>query len=164
MNFLGISKPSEAIRAMIEGLKENSDREDFKIDMGSFGKTDESNICFGCAATCTLQKLSGVKFTKENIFRADRRTIAINRHLSEGDIILSKQLFNFESAIDGLRTGCYIDIIYFFELYDQFHEARTKDHELFKSYQSLPTLSTGSWMHNLAPYENFATELEKHGL
>ena len=59
-------KPSSAIRAMIDGLKKQSQREGFEVCMGTYGEY-RTGICFACAATCALQELAGVDFTDDMI-------------------------------------------------------------------------------------------------
>lgn len=45
-----LPKPSDAVQAMVDGLRAVDERDDFKIKMYQFGH-EEDGICFGCAAT-----------------------------------------------------------------------------------------------------------------
>lgn len=90
-----ISKPSEALQAMVDGLLEQNARPDFRIDMNTFGSFSEmKHVCYGCAATCAVQKLIGVNFNKENI---NLRGLAVN--------IEHVDLSAFEWRIDMARMG-----------------------------------------------------------
>lgn len=56
-----ITKPSEMVRAMINGLRRQDEREDFHIKMDKWaglGSLDGKPVCFGCAATCAVQELT----------------------------------------------------------------------------------------------------------
>ncbi len=82
----------EIILAMIEGLENPA----VEIDMHTFGDHQE-DICYGCAATNAICKISGVKFTPENINSTEDRAIAVNSDFYFLD--------SFESAIEYLRFG-----------------------------------------------------------
>ena len=90
-----ISKPSEALQAMVDGLKTQSKRKDFKIRMHTFGETN-GDICFGCAATCTVQQLTGINLTDTNIYLFQHSKV-LN--------IEKRDIEKFEIAIDGTRKG-----------------------------------------------------------
>ena len=95
-----ISKPSEALQAMVDGLKAQSEREDFVIDMDSYG-THDYKICYGCAATCTIQQLTGKKLTSKNIDETSDRAKFLK--LDEYD------LDDFEFIMNNVRSGYYIE-------------------------------------------------------
>lgn len=94
-----VPKPSDAIQAMIDGLLEQSERKDFKIDMDSFGDF-EKGICYGCAAVCCVQKLANVNFKD-----AYSITLAGQAEATGFD---SSDLDDFENAVDFLRMGCLL--------------------------------------------------------
>ena len=114
--FLGINQPSQAIFAMCDGIEDALARSDFRIDMDTFGRT-ENNICCGCAATCTLQKLSDLKFNQATIYGAVARFTAIlnkkESSLSWDDFDNLDRHMSFEQAIDALR-GCNFHPIFDF--------------------------------------------------
>lgn len=58
--FLGVSKPSQALRAMLEGLLA-ADRSDGLevVDMSDYG-SKSNGVCFGCAAHWALTQLSKI--------------------------------------------------------------------------------------------------------
>ena len=87
----------EIIMAMVEGLQNPS----IKVDMDTFGSV-KGGICFGCAATNTVCKISGKVFDGYNIWDVIDRGILIN---SNPDFLDS-----FESAIDALRHGGTTDV------------------------------------------------------
>ena len=52
-----------ALQAMVDGLKRQSKRKGFMVDMVTFGNVSPET-CYGCAATCTLQEMYGVNFER----------------------------------------------------------------------------------------------------
>ena len=92
--------PSAALEAMCDGLLEQYYRKDFIIDMGTFGGA-LNGICYGCAATCAIQKASGVNFTEETIY---------SKHTAGGHF----DIYRFEQAIDHARNG---QLKYLFEYF-----------------------------------------------
>jgi hypothetical protein len=62
--FLGISKPSQALQAMVDGLRATKDKHDGYtevVDMTTYGKWSPiSDVCYGCAATYALRALCPV--------------------------------------------------------------------------------------------------------
>lgn len=82
----------EIIMAMVKGLEKPVT----KINMATFGYSFVST-CYGCAATNTICKISGIKFTSLNINYRNYRARAVNS--TENFLEL------FELAINELRTG-----------------------------------------------------------
>lgn len=104
--FLGISTPAEAIEAMIAGLREHRKWEQFRVDMDTFGEV-ENGVCFGCAATCTLQQLAGRQFDHDDLWSREYRAQRLHESLEAVRV--------FELAIDRFRNGV-VDL-----LFDFFH-------------------------------------------
>jgi hypothetical protein len=100
-----ITKPSEALQAMVDGLLEQSKRGDFKIDMDTYGTYDENNICCGCAATCTVQKLLNKNLDKENI-----------DYESHSEFFGIEDIIEFESVMNEARMGYFSILIYIINL------------------------------------------------
>ena len=105
-------KVSAAIHTMCQGLRSNSEREDFRVDMTTFGTRsyistrdgvrdypteDEEKICYGCAATCTIQQIAKKQFVDADIYYTNTRAKFLG--FEENDL----QCFEF--AIDDLRKG-----------------------------------------------------------
>lgn len=110
-----VKKPSRAIKYMLDGLLKQSKRRNFKIEMATFGSTGlpSNNICYGCAATCTVQEIAGKNLTARmflNSHDADDWSVITAKHLSF-DI---EQLEFFEYAINSFRTGSPGSILNFF--------------------------------------------------
>jgi len=139
-------KPSDAITAMIEGLKEQSQRKDFEVDMLSFGRyfvmTDK---CFGCAATCTLQKLYNKNFSKDEIFTP---TYGI-----EG--VTQIEVQEFELMIDDFRKGGEEGFKSFLLYYDA---------PYIVPFKMMRELTTGRWRNRLKEYEAYRDQLKSIGL
>lgn len=96
-------KPSLVVRATIHGLQTASTREDFRLNMNTFGDTGKSGdkrVCIGCMATCAMQSLFNVTFTASNIDSAARRAnVAGLTHNPFGDY------YDLEVAVDRVRQG-----------------------------------------------------------
>lgn len=92
-----LPKPSDAIQAMIDGLEEQSERPKFQIEMSTFGEAGAGDVCFGCAATCTIQHAFEHNFTVDEIEGCYNRSEALNVDEEDLDI--------FEDVIDGFRQG-----------------------------------------------------------
>ena len=98
-------KPSEAIRAMLDGMQEIPNG-DFKLHMDTFGDYSRYSVegghkivCFGCAATCTIQQATGKLFKFEPTAVYDVVTRSRYLHIDREDLGI------FEHAIDDFRTG-----------------------------------------------------------
>lgn len=101
-----LKKPSVALQMMMDGLIEQSKREDFEIDMHDFGRSDGTKMCYGCAATCAIQKIAGKNLTVGNIaYSTDRAKYLGFRH---------NELRIFEDAIDQARKGDLYTLFEFF--------------------------------------------------
>jgi hypothetical protein len=103
-----------AVRAMIAGIKAQVLRKDFYINMNSFGNyhTNQNGngephiLCYGCAATCTMQEIMHRNFTPPEIVGSTNRAMALD--------VDPSQLSTFEQAVDGMRRGCIGDILVFY--------------------------------------------------
>ena len=144
-------KVSTALQAMIDGLKFQSQRKDFRVDMSTFGDfSDLGNrgnpVCFGCAATCTIQQLSEVNFTDSQINSPGERSRLTIRNLND--------LNRFEYAIDYARTG---DLIHIFE-----YMGNLDSHEF--SHDKQWVLYTDDWQEQLPLVQDFVEMLKLKGL
>lgn len=100
------NKPSIALDMMVKGLLKQDRRKDFEVDMGSFGGFAYSvKICYGCAATCTIQQIAKKNFQSSNIERSSCRAKVMG--------IDKYELDSFETAIDDARSG-YLSALYMF--------------------------------------------------
>ena len=90
-------KPSAVVNAMIVGLESHANRDDFKINMSTFGMEGIGGICVGCAATCAVEQITGHKFTTREIEGRENRAVSI--HVNYCD------LQHFEDVIDAFRHG-----------------------------------------------------------
>lgn len=112
-----VKKPSRAIQYMLDGLLKQSKRRNFKIEMMTFGSVDRINqnkVCFGCAATCAVQEISGKNLTPamfRNCYYKDDWVTATSENLNFHRL----QLRDFEFAINSFRIGQPEDILKFFD-------------------------------------------------
>lgn len=104
-----VPKPSDAIKAMWAGLNAQSKRDDFIINMGTFGGQNRfSKQCFGCAATCTIQQISGIDF------RPDQDKIETYGHRAKILGFEKVELAQFENCIDEFRWGNLDPLLFFY--------------------------------------------------
>jgi len=144
-------KVSTALQAMIDGLKFQSQRKDFRVDMSTFGDfSDLGNrgnpVCFGCAATCTVQQLSKVNFTDSQINSLKERSRLTIRD--------SDDLDRFEYAIECARLG---DLISIFD-----YMGARASRELIDDNRWL--LRTDDWQEQLPLVQDFVDMLKSKGL
>lgn len=100
-------KPSDAIRAMIDGLRASKTWDRFHVDMGSYGK-NIGVTCYGCAATCAIQQATGIMFHWNGIAQPSLRASKVNVTLDD--------LSEFEIAIDAFRRGAVEWIFRYYEI------------------------------------------------
>lgn len=93
-------KPSVVVRAAIHGLQTNKDRNDFRLDMGTYGGVGyrgEKVVCIGCMATVAMQSISNVVFTSSTIHNHHQHANACGS--SAIDVAI------FEIAVNDLRLN-----------------------------------------------------------
>lgn len=139
-----------AVEGMIVGLETQDARPDFMIHMGTYGGTHHGlagpDYCYGCAATATVQQLSGVNHTTDcNIAYKESRASLVHAPVDE--------LIKFEQTIDALRSG------YLGPLFDLFK----KDRQLVL-FRNLPRLHTCNWKTGLPAYRELLHDLKTKDL
>jgi hypothetical protein len=98
LKVLNLRTTGDAIEAMIKGLKKARKRKRFEVRMTTYGSADITrSICFGCAATVTLQEAAHRNFKPANIWDGCRRAAFLGLDRSE--------LGSFESALNSFRLG-----------------------------------------------------------
>jgi hypothetical protein len=149
------NKPSKAVRAMVEGLRDIKTRDDFEIDMSSYGDSDEEGtICFGCAATVTLMRVTGVTFTPDTIGQ-DRVDRMIAMGMDPTDTFSYYELQAFEMAINNLRLG---NVYVFLRGFLDSNTSRSLAEDI-----TVPRLGDNYTIDQLANYEILANWLEARG-
>jgi hypothetical protein len=139
-----ISKPSEALQAMVDGLIEQAQRSDFQIDMNTYGEyNNDDDICCGCAATCTVQKLLNKNLTKENI-NSDYHS----------EFYGIEDIKEFENVMDDARVGSLITLFDYFNLLDKF------ENDFDKRF----CLRTDNWEKQIPKVKELIKELRDKGL
>lgn len=145
---------SSAIRAMVNGLYNQSKRNDFEIDMDTLGEASKiREIFYGGAATCAIQEATGMNFTPDTIGDITVGARAYYLHVDASD------LGKFESGIDELRCGDPDEMAKYYGI-DDFFVATNYNMDDFY----LPELRTENWRELISAYENLADELENVGL
>lgn len=187
-------KPSRAIRAMIEGLRTASYRDDFAVDMDTYGyvsggawpydyasmspvqltAAEEGNLCFGCAATCAVFALSGELHNSD--FPAvvlgepdDRASLLSDRFHTD---VRETDLHEFENALDNFRRGYPVPLFAYFGVtapvgfLSTSEECLAKNPEWSDLYEGVAGwhLDTGDWEEQLPLVEAYAERLEAAGL
>lgn len=138
-----LSKPSEALQAMLDGLEMQDAREDFKIEMDTFGDYVEG-VCFGCAATCTIQHVIGTDF-------GDQRIVEIKDRAEYLDLAL-RELDDFEFSIDRARIGLMYSLFEFFGL------------NLDPKYSGRFCLGNSNWREQIPAVQAVIEEMKKDGI
>lgn len=148
--MIGIKEKCEgkvwkALQFMVDGLRRQSKRDDFKVDMDNFGYFDRrNNVCYGCAATCSIQEISGINLSKNNIDFLENRSYALK--------IEDVELFDFECAIDDARQGDLESLFIFFDKNEIFSPS---------SFNERFFLTTRSWQTELPRVEQLISELKE---
>lgn len=148
--LFGLTKMSDIIDVMVYGIETQSRRDDFKVDMNTFGRVDEEQpgVCFGCAATCALSTLTAIPFT-------------VAKHTTEGWFTEIKRTYNYERLM-----GAWVEIESFFDNLRRgfISEAwQIPDQIFFDHLSGLPRLETDSWRENLHRYAEAAKQLREAG-
>ena len=95
-------KPSKALTAMMDGLLEQLDAKDFKVNMSTFGEVDDG-MCCGCAATCAILKLC---WDPDECSKADFVSYRYGAKAYGPDgLAANRDIVSFEGAIDDARKG-----------------------------------------------------------
>lgn len=142
-------KPSNAVQAMIDGLRDADNIESFKVDMETYGNA-KNGTCFGCAATATIMKITGVEFTEESILSETKRSFACD--MGKDD------LNDFEIAIDWLRESTVLPLLKYMNT--------PNANLLVKKINTmeLPCLMTNSYRQHLPKYEKLVEYLKSVNL
>jgi len=109
-----LGKPSDALQAMVDGLREYSARSDFRIDMDTFGMV-HNDVCFGCAATCAIQKATGKYLLDLKYNRLDGLWYNIK---AEFFAVSKSELVAFENAINAARLGDVSSLLAYYGIID----------------------------------------------
>lgn len=158
MTFLGISKPSEALEAMVRGLlgtKEPKPGRTEQVNMLDFGTwREEGNICFGCCATYTLQALCPDVVIDANNTNGLRRNDEIKRKKG----VDTSEIAEFENAMDDVRLGSMESLFDFFELSED--DKRKMDRHILR----VPYLTQTAWEADIPAVQDYIKLLQHFGL
>ncbi len=139
-------KPSKALEFMVKGLIKHDKRNDFEVDMDTFGRHNtDSKMCYGCAATCVLQEITGINFTEE--------TTNLN-NCYRNDLINIHQRKIFEGAIDNARHGLLL------RLFEFCKKERYYKEEYYKKWE----MQNSNWKKELPKVRKLIKELKSKGL
>lgn len=139
-------KPSDALQAMVDGLLNQSKRTTFEIDMNGYGGADK--ICYGCAATCTIQQLAGKNLIPRDILDCTSRAESLGFD--------PRELGDFEIAINEARMGQLLHLFIFYNLH-------YKSKEKYK-YDSHFYLEDNDWREQLPQVITLIELLKSKGL
>lgn len=142
----------EIVMAMVEGLQEPCT----VIDMNTFGETKDG-ICFGCAATNTVCKITGIKPTKLSAMLEDWDADAEVFNIKDPHFLM-----NFEYAINKLRNGSINPEDWFGNSYNGY--ARLLGIAILPEPKGrLPHLNNENYLNELQAYINYANSLPDNG-
>lgn len=154
-----ISKPSEAIDAMINGLLKQDARKDFIVNMHTYGRTVKldppnclNSVCFGCAAACCIQEITSVNYTPKH-------EIGITRIRASLSGIDENDLAEFEGVIESLRHGSIYSLFEYFGIKELYNNEKILSFE-----KHLLVLGNDCWKEGLEPYKKCSAYLKTRGL
>jgi hypothetical protein len=117
-------------------------------------------VCFGCAATCAVQQLTGINLTPGNLgvealhYAGDNtlqvvraNTLQVNRY----------DLSDFENTIDSFRAG------YIGDLFNYMNVPPPKGLTA-RTYAFLPLLKDNNYLSNLWPYRVLLRYLKRYDI
>jgi hypothetical protein len=147
-------KPSDAIKAMLEGLR-TLPGDDFVVRMHTFGDTTSRrqdgewvDICCGCAATCAVHRLAHKKPDLEHIMCRNRSPY-LGLHFAD--------MRDFEDAIDEFRKGNVSQLFWYYGL-----ASVDVSSELWS--KQLWFLQDSNWEEQLPMIEEYVKKLVAAGL
>ena len=143
-----MTKPSEALQYMVDGLIEQDASEGRAVDMGGFFKVRDG-VCFACAAVCCLQRLVDGAFDSPEEEDAKKRAEGLEVHYSE--------LVEFEGAMDNARIGRMRRLFRFFNLEAEF------ERDVLWQYGIPFCLYQHSWKEELPKVVKIIEELKQKG-
>ena len=135
---------------MIDGLEKQSKRDGFEIDMESFAYYAD-DMCFGCAATCTVQKIAGTNLPADNAGAVDFQFEAVELGFDN-----LTELRDFENAIDDARRGILKSLYKFYEKKDVGIDIEDDDYELI-------SMETHNWEEQIPFVEDTIIKLQEIG-
>ena len=154
---LRLIKASEALQAMVDGLRANAADPSFKVSMNSFGEKKTDNICYGCAATCTVASLNGKLYSETVRDLGSDQFYGFSFLFDQSkkeDRDLKRTLNVFESAIDRARQGGISRLLEFVDGIDP---------DIFR-YDDRFQLLDDNWEQELPKVELLISELREAGL
>ena len=104
-----LGKPSSALQAMVDGLR--SCGPNFVVYMNSFGHI-ENGICYGCAATCCIQKATGKQYADFLEKYPDENPEDYASFYG----ISVEEFSDFEGAMDLARRGFISSLLDYFDI------------------------------------------------
>lgn len=151
-------KLSNMITLMCDGILRAEKLVGFGIDMGTFGrKSDSTEICYGCAATCAVMQAEPEKlqFVRNDINRALPKGMVWNEEMY-------RDLLEFENAVDALRQGN----IYHAADYLMLSNTNRTKAQAMDGCVRLRILTNGyhTYAQPLKSYRTYARELKAAGL
>jgi hypothetical protein len=165
----GITKLSEAVQVMIDGLEYAAALPGFEVNMSSYGHRtlspdNGSFICFGCAATGALLHLTQVPLPTDLRVHAPGPD---EWYKASG--LRRSHILTVEQWFDALRRGEPWEqdhAFVFCTLYSQWFPG-ADEHKAFRAWYetrpALPLLSTLDWESKLPAYRSYVAALQEHG-
>ncbi len=139
---------------MCDGLEEQSQRPDFLVAMVTYGAASRTkDVCYGCAATCALQKLAGVDFRPDTIDELSRYRVV--RNSASGVIPTLEDLVAFEGTMDRARCGSLGPLWDFLEI--------IRPDDAFADLDDCWYLTDSTWREQLPMVRAAIARLEEHG-
>ena len=148
------NKPSIALQAMVDGLRFTDTQPQQQILMSTFGSVEGGGIsnlkiCYGCAATWSIQNLTGRMLSTKEV--EDLGILRANNTLCGWG---TEEVAAFEEAIDCARVG---ELGALFDFCGVLKNHRPEFDDCFN-------LSTDNWKRKIPAVEELIAELKDIGL
>lgn len=137
-----VKKPSDAISALEDGIKNHYEYGIDDIEMAHFlqvEKVEKDRKCFGCAATMSILSILNIKRNMvqdaikvipgnyiwesrdgDHVIGTPLNRTAFYMKCKDGLVLDKYDIDMFEGAMDDFRKGHYESLLAFYELYDEY--------------------------------------------
>jgi hypothetical protein len=152
--FYGKTLPSEFLQAMVDGLRAANADPQQQISMSSYGTVGFGGVCFGCAATWTLQELEQRLLTVDEIKALGFLTTVSTKRTFQVSEEQADRIVRFEFSMDSARSGRLGNLAYFCDI--PFGE--------LSPWEDQWSLKTENWKEVIPTVERAIAEMQSAGL
>lgn len=150
-HITGARKLSDIIYFMVYSLIKQSERAEFKVDMDTYGVSNKT-FCFGCAATCAIQEMSGVRFEVEDTYSVFQERVCSALGIRYEDEKRIEWFFNSLRLSDDYSI---LDL-------DAHPDMKITD-QMMKELTNVPALTSETWKQNIGKFVKLADKWSAEG-